>query len=79
MALASLANYESGNTSIYISDLYLIADQLGHDITEFLPSIEEIKSATLPEKRLDGLDINKKKEIMDFLDTLTIKEKDNEW
>lgn len=79
---ASLANYESGNTSIYISDLYLIADHLGKNINEFLPSIEEIKAAQ-PDKRLDKdveldkLDKNKKKEIMDFINTLNNKGGEN--
>jgi len=74
---ASLANYESGNTAIYISDLYLIADQLGKDINEFLPSVEEIKSASSPEKRLDKLENSKKKEILDFIDTLNKREGEN--
>lgn len=72
---ASLANYESGNTAIYISDLYLIAEQLGKDIYDFLPSIDEIRSATLPEKLLGELDDKKKQEIMDFLNTLNKKER----
>ncbi len=72
---ASLANYESGNTAIYISDLYLIAEHTGKDITDFLPSIDEIKAAALPERLLEKLESNEQKEeIMGFIKNVEKKE-----
>ncbi len=63
---ASLANYESGKQSIYISDLYKIADTLKIEIKEILPTVQEIKSKSLPEKILEeaeNLTEKEKKEI----------------
>lgn len=73
---ASLANYESGNTAIYISDLYLIAENLGIEINELLPSVSEIKESTMPEKLLEKneLEEGKKQEILGFIKTLQDEE-----
>ena len=40
---ASVANYESGKQSIYISDIYKIALELNVDIQRFLPTSDEVK------------------------------------
>ncbi len=40
---ASVANYESGKQSIYISDIYKIALKLNVDIQRFLPTNDEVK------------------------------------
>ena len=77
---ASLANYESGNTAIYISYLYLIAEHLESDIYSFLPSMKEISESTSHETRLDKTTTNskKKKEIMDFIQKFSKEESDND-
>jgi len=72
---ASLANYESGNTAIYISYLYLIADHLGADIYEFLPSMQEIRESTSHEKRLENLSNSKKQQILDLIESVEEKAK----
>jgi len=66
---ASLANYESGNTSVYISYLYLIAEHLKVDVRDFLPSMEEIRDLTSHEKRLENQNVNTKEklEVLEFI------------
>lgn len=71
---ASLANYESGKQSIYISDLYKIADTLNIEIKKFLPTLEEIKSKSLPEKLLEkakNLTKKEKREIEKIIEKAT--------
>jgi transcriptional regulator with XRE-family HTH domain len=48
----SIANYETGKQSIYLSDLYKIADFLHVDVKEFLPSIDSVKLSA-PEDKLE--------------------------
>ncbi len=68
---ASIANYESGKQSIYISDLYKIADALNIEIRELLPPLQEIKMKSLPEKQLKeakNLTEKEKKEIVELIE-----------
>jgi len=69
---ASLANYESGNTAVYISYLYQIAERLNVGVHDFLPSLEEIKNSTSHEKRLENHNVprKEKKEILDFIESV---------
>jgi transcriptional regulator with XRE-family HTH domain len=67
---ASIANYESGNQAIYISDVYKIADYFGAEVNILLPSLEEVKTKSLPERLLDkaeNLKEQQKKEIKEFI------------
>lgn len=67
---ASIANYESGKQSIYISDLYKIADALNIEIKELLPPLQEIKTKSLPERQLreaKNLTDKEKKEIAELI------------
>ena len=68
---ASIANYENSNQAIYISDLYKIADVLGIDVVEILPSLKEIKSKSEPEGLVDqakNLKATEKKQIKEFIE-----------
>lgn len=56
---ASVANYEKGDQAIYISDLYKIAFNLGIEIKEFLPTIDEIKKMDPDYKIPAAEDLNK--------------------
>ena len=66
---ASIANYESGKQSIYISDLYKIADEFSVDITELLPSIEIVKEPTLEEAlgKFSKLSESEKSELIEWI------------
>jgi transcriptional regulator with XRE-family HTH domain len=67
---ASIANYESGKQAIYIDDLYRVADFFKVEVHSLLPSLEEIRSQSLPEKVLDtatNLKMSEKQEIKDFI------------
>ncbi len=74
---ASIANYESGKQAIYISDLYKIADCLGIGIERILPSLEEIKTKSSPEKLLEkakNLNRHEKKELKEFIEKYSSRE-----
>lgn len=81
---ASLANYESGTTSIYISDLYLISDHLGKDLRDFLPTIDEVKASASTENLVEKVDKeqhkqlknHQKQEIVSFIETIEEKKED---
>ncbi len=66
---ASIANYESGKQSIYISDLYKIADVLKVDISTLLPSTEQVRLQS-PEQKLEeveNLGENARKGLEEFI------------
>lgn len=68
---ASIANYESGNQSIYISDLYKIATHLNMEIMDILPSLKEVEARSHPEWLLEeakDLGVLEKKEIKEFIE-----------
>jgi transcriptional regulator with XRE-family HTH domain len=68
---ASIANYESGNQSIYISDLYKIAAHLNMEIIDFLPHPKEVEARSHPERLLQeakDLRVPEKKEIKEFIE-----------
>ncbi len=68
---ASIANYESGKQSIYISDLYKIADALNIEIKGLLPPLQEIKAKSSPERQLredKNLTDKEKKEIAELIE-----------
>ena len=66
---ASIANYEKGEQSIYISDLYKIAIYLDIDIKHFLPTNDEVKKR-LPEYIIDSSALRKdeKSAIKEFIE-----------
>lgn len=67
----SLANYESGKQYIYISDLYKVAEYFELQITDLLPSIENIKAKSTPSKVVeqdDELTKQVKEEIIKFIE-----------
>jgi transcriptional regulator with XRE-family HTH domain len=66
---ASIANYESGKQSIYISDLYKIADVLNVEINSLLPSLDETRLKS-PEKIIEqseNINEKTKKELENFI------------
>ncbi len=46
MKRSSLANVEKGNQRVLLHSLYEIADILGCELSELLPSLEEVKGAS---------------------------------
>jgi transcriptional regulator with XRE-family HTH domain len=71
---ASIANYEGGRQAISISDLYKLADYLKVQITDFLPSVEEMKEKSAPEQVLEkaqDLKEIEKEEIKTFIEKIS--------
>lgn len=77
----SVANFENGKQAVYLSDLYKIADFLKKDLSEFLPSIDEVKLLS-PEERLKSatdLTDEEKDTIKELMEnTILGKEKNDE-
>jgi transcriptional regulator with XRE-family HTH domain len=68
---ASIANYESGKQSVYLSDLYRMADILKVKVADFLPALDEVRTRSAPNLLLDGdkdLGAGEKKQITAFID-----------
>ena len=78
---ASIANYENGKQAIYISDLYKIIDYLDIEANDILPSLQEIRSLSLPEESVEralNLDKHEKDELREFIKKSTVKGDENE-
>jgi len=76
---ASIANYESGKQSIYISDLYKVAEFLNISIYDLLPTLDDIKAKSAPEQLINtakDLQEDERKEIKSFIKNLTEGGKD---
>jgi transcriptional regulator with XRE-family HTH domain len=70
---ASIANYESGKQSVYLSDLYRMADILKVKVADFLPALDEVRTRSAPDLLLEkGKDLegHEKKQFRAFIDEL---------
>lgn len=77
LSRASLANYESGKQAIQISVLYRLARVLKAEISDILPSLEEVRMANAPEQRIDqdeSLKADRRSELKEFIKSINKEE-----